>query len=88
MIYLIIQGPPKQLLRRFAIEWLAGNRKVSVSIVPKDDEAAKQGQQFMAGISGVIEGQKTIRVELVPPPSVEGKPNKANSAKAKNRAAD
>jgi len=67
-----------QLLRRFALEWLAGDRKVSVSIVPKDDKAAKQGQLFMAGISGVIEGQKTIRVELVPPPSGEGKPNKAN----------
>ena len=45
-----------QLLRRFAVEWLAGDRKVSVSIVPKDDEAAKQGQLFMAGISGVNPG--------------------------------
>jgi hypothetical protein len=77
-----------QLLRRFALEWLGGDRKVSVSIVPKDDEAAKQGQLFMAGISGVIEGQKQIKVELVPQPSGEGKPNKANSADAKSRAAD
>jgi len=67
-----------QLLRRFALEWFAGDRKVSVSIVPKDDEADKQGQQFMAGISGVIEGQRTIRVELVPSPSGDGKPNKGN----------
>lgn len=77
-----------QLLRRFVIEWLAGDRKVSVSIVPKDDEAAKQGQLFMAGISGVLDGQKSIKVELMPRPSDIAEPNKANSADAKNRAAD
>jgi len=75
-----------QVLRRFVLEWLAGDRKVSVSIVPKDDEAAKQGQLFMAGISGIIEGQKQIKVELVPRP--DGKPNDANSADAKSRAVD
>lgn len=77
-----------QLLRRFVLEWLAGDRKVSVSIVPKDDETAKQGQLFMAGISGIIEGQKQIKVELVPRPDGDGTPNKANAADAKSRAAD
>jgi len=77
-----------QILRRFIIEWLAGDRKVSVSIVPKDDEAAKQGQLFMAGISDVLEGQKSIKVELVPHPEHDIEPNKANSADAKSRAAD
>lgn len=77
-----------QLLRRFALEWFAGDRKVQVSIVPKDDEAAKQGQIFMAGISGIIEGQKQIKVELVPTKNEDDEPNKANSADAKNRAAD
>jgi len=56
--------------------------------VPKDDEAAKQGQIFMAGISDIIEGQKQIKVELVPRPDGDGKPNKANAADAKSRAAD
>jgi len=77
-----------QLLRRFVIEWLAGDRKVSVSIVPKDEEAAKQGQLFMAGISGVFEGQKRIKVELVPRSNDDSESNKANSADAKSRAAD
>ena len=77
-----------QLLRRFVLEWLAGDRKVSVSIVPKDEEAAKQGQLLMAGISGVIEGKKRLKVELVPQPDGDDKPNKANSADAKSRAAD
>lgn len=67
-----------QLLRRFAIECLAGDRKVSVAIVPKNDEAAKQGQQLMAGIAGMLEGQKSFRVEIVTPPSEENKPNAAN----------
>jgi hypothetical protein len=66
-----------QLLRRFVLEWLAGDRKVSVSIVPKDDEAAKQGQLFMAGITGIIEGKKQIKVELVSRPDGDDKPNKA-----------
>ena len=77
-----------QLLRRFALEWLAGDRKVQVSIVPKDDEAANQGQIFMAGLSGIIEGQKQIKVELVPQLNDDDKPNQANSADAKSRAAD
>lgn len=77
-----------QLLRRFVVEWLAGDRKVSVSIVPKDDEAAKQGEAFMTGISAVIEGQKAIKVQLLPPLSAEIEPNKADSADAESRAAD
>ncbi len=77
-----------QLLRRFALEWLAGERKVSVSIVPKDDESAKQGQVFMAGLSGIIEGQKQIKVELVSQMDGDDKPNNTNSADAKSRAAD
>ena len=56
------------------IEWLAGDRKVSVSVVPKDEEAAKQGQLFMAGISDVLEGQKRIKVELIPRQDEDGEP--------------
>jgi len=60
-----------QLLRRMVLEWLGGNRKVSVSLVPKDEEAAKQGERFLNGVLGIIEGQRLIKVELSPKQGAE-----------------
>lgn len=54
-----------QVLRRMALEWLSGDRKVSVSLVPKDEESAKNGQKFLEGILGIVEGQKQIKIEVV-----------------------
>jgi hypothetical protein len=60
-----------QLLRRMVLEWLVGDRKVSVSLVPKDDEAAKQGEKFLSGVLGIIEGEKVIKVEVSPKQEAE-----------------
>ncbi|HUW83635.1 MAG TPA: DUF6680 family protein [Phycisphaerae bacterium] len=63
-----------QVVRRLVMEWLAGNRSVSVLMVPKDEEAAKQGQSLMEGISGIIDGQKRIKIELVTREDVNNTP--------------
>ena len=59
------------LLRRRVLEWLDGNRTVSVSLVPKDEEAAKQGEKLLNGVLGIIEGQKLIKIELSPKQGAE-----------------
>lgn len=53
-----------QLLQKMVIEWLGGDRKVAVTIVPKDEQAAKQGERFFGGVLGVVEGQRKIQVEV------------------------
>lgn len=60
-----------QLLRRMVLEWLSGDRKVPVSLVPKDKEAAKQGERFLEGILGLLEGQRRVKVEVSPEQSAE-----------------
>jgi hypothetical protein len=59
------------LLRRRVLEWLDGDRKVSVSLVPKDEEAAKQGEKFLNGVLGIIEGERVIKVEVSPKQGAE-----------------
>ncbi|HQO21144.1 MAG TPA: hypothetical protein PLA03_12405 [Acidobacteriota bacterium] len=54
-----------QLLRKMMLEWLHGDRKVSVSLVPLDDAAGKEGKKFLDGIIGITEGQKKIKIEIV-----------------------
>jgi len=53
-----------QRLRTMVLEWLGGDRNVSVSLVPKDEEAAKNGQRFLEGVLGIVEGQKRIKIEV------------------------
>jgi hypothetical protein len=53
-----------QLLRRMLVELLAGKGKIPVVIVPKDEEATKQGEKFLEGVLGILEGQRKIRVEV------------------------
>jgi len=60
-----------QLLRRFLLEWLGGDRKVLVSVCPQDEEAAKQGEQFLEAILKLLHGQSRIRVQLSPEHATE-----------------
>jgi len=53
-----------QLLRRMVIEWLGGDRKVAVSLVPNDEEAAIQGKRMLDGLFPVLEGENRIKVEI------------------------
>jgi len=53
-----------QLLRKMMLEWLGGDRKVSVSLVPEDEKAEKRGERFLDGVLKIIEGHKRIRVEV------------------------
>ncbi|MCJ7646059.1 hypothetical protein MUO65_04030, partial [bacterium] len=43
-----------QLLRRMLLELLAGKGKIPVVIVPKDEEATKQGEKFLEGILSLL----------------------------------
>jgi hypothetical protein len=61
-----------QLLRKMVLECLGGNRKVAVTLVPKDEQAAKQGERFLGGVLGIVEGQKRIRVEVMSEGAVAG----------------
>ncbi len=53
-----------QLLRRMLLELLAGKGKIPVVIVPKDEEATKQGEKFFEGVLGLLEGERKIKVEV------------------------
>ena len=56
-----------ELIRRRVLEWLGGDRKVLVSLVPKDEEAAKNGERFFGGALKIIEGEKSIKIEAGKP---------------------
>ena len=66
------------------LEWLAGDRKVSVSLVPKDEEAAKHGERFLNGALKIIEGERSIKIEVAPKPGTEST-GKLDGAKTQGR---
>lgn len=59
-----------QHLRKMMLEWLTGERNVSVSLVPKNEEGAKLGEKLLNGVLGVIEGENLIKVEISPQSTV------------------
>lgn len=53
-----------QVIRRALITWLSGGQKVSVSIVPVDDDAAASAKRFADGVIGLLDGKRQIRVQV------------------------
>jgi len=61
-----VQEFDRQRLQVMLLEWLGGERKVSVSLRADDEDAAKQNEEFREALLGLLDGKKRIRVELSP----------------------
>ena len=55
-----------EILRRVLLEWLVGDRHVSVSVVPVDEKAREEGKQIIERILAAIGDDGRIKVGLVP----------------------
>ena len=72
-----------QLLRRALLDWLSGRGKVSVSVLPADEDAARKGQEFLSGVLSLVKGETRVKVEIAP--SQQGKPDPQPSPPAPDR---
>ena len=56
-----------QRLRRLALEWLAGDRRVTISVVPHDQEEAKRGRIYYDSMIRVLDGQQPLTIQILSP---------------------
>ncbi len=52
------------LIRKMALECLAGERKVRISVVPLTDDDAARGLRLSEGLLGILEGQKELKIKI------------------------
>jgi len=69
-----------QAIRGALIKWLSGGQSVSVSLVPADEKAAEQGEEFRRALLGLLGGETCVNVRISPHHDCQPSPSLASVA--------